>query len=223
MKAGDTKDIEVTFPADYHNQELAGKKAKFKVILHKVKAVNYPDIDDALAKKISRFETLNELKKDVEKFLAEEAQRKVDSQAREDTILGLAKLVKVDVPDELVDQELNAMVNDMRQQVAAQGMDFNEHLKKAGVSNEEGLKTQWRDQAKQRVLAGLALDAFRRAEGIEATNEEVAEEIKKLETMYPNEKDKIVEEYKKPAAKDRLKHMIASRKAVDRLVKTVVS
>lgn len=222
MKAGETKDIEVAFPPDYHNKELGGKKASFKITLHKVKAVNYPDIDDALAKKISKFQTVDELKKDVEKFLVDEEQRKVDSQVREDAILGLAKLAKVDLPEELVDQELNAMVNDMRQQVSAQQMNFDEYLKKAGVNNEEGLKSQWCDQAKQRVLAGLALDAFRKAEGIEATDKEVEEELKKLEQMYPNDKDKIVEEYKKPVARERLKNMIASRKAVDALVEMAV-
>lgn len=222
MAAGETKEVEVTFPPDYHNKDLAGKKAVFKVTLHKVKAVNYPDIDDALAKKVSRFETLEELKKDVEKFLLEEQQRQVDSQAREDAILGLAKMIKVDLPIELVDQELNAMVNDMRQQVAAQQLDFNEYLKRAGVSNEEALKSQWREQAQQRVLAGLALDAFRKAEGIEASDGEVEEEIKKLEAMYPADKDKVLEEYKKPVARERLKNMIASRKAVDRLVEMVV-
>jgi len=223
MKAGETKDVELAFPSEYHNSGLAGKRVSFKIILHKVKAVNYPDIDDVLVKKISKFQTLDELKKDVEKFLTDEEQRKVDGQVREDAILGLAKLAKVDLPEELVDQELNAMANDMRQQVSAQQMDFDEYLKKAGVNNEEGLKSQWRDQAKQRVLAGLALDAFRKAEGIEATDKEVEEELKKLEQMYPNDKDKIVEEYKKPVARERLKNMIASRKAVDRLVELAVS
>ncbi len=222
MKAGETKDIEITFPSDYHNKELADKKASFKVTLHKVKAVNYPDFDDALAKKISKFETLEELKKDVERFLLEEEQRRVDSQSREDAILGLAKLAKVEIPTEVVDQELNAMVNDMRQQVAAQQTDFNEYLKRAGVSNEEALKSQWRGQAEQRVLAGLALDAFRQAENIEATDQEVDEEIKKLEQMYPSDKDKIIEEYSKPAARERLKSVIASKKAVERLVEMAV-
>ncbi len=152
----------------------------------------------------------------------DEEQRKVDSQVREDAILGLAKLAKVDLPEELVNQELNAMVDDMRQQVSAQQMNFDEYLKKAGVNNEEGLKSQWRDQAKQRVLAGLALDAFRKAEGVEATDKEVDEEIKRLEAMYPNDKDKIVEEYKKPVARERLRNMIASRKAVDALVEMAV-
>lgn len=223
MKAGENKDIEVTFPSEYHNKALAGKKASFKITLHKVKSVNYPDIDDTLAKKVSKFSTLDELKKDVARFIEEESKRKAEGQAREEAILSLAKLVKVDLPSELVDQELNAMINDMRQQVAAQKMDFNEHLKRAGVENEEGLKSQWREQAEQRVRAGLALDAFRKAESIEATDKEVDEEISKLEKMYPNDKDKIVEEYKKPVAKERLRNMIASRKAVDQLVAMAVS
>ncbi|MDD5606086.1 MAG: trigger factor [Patescibacteria group bacterium] len=223
MKAGEDKDVEVTFPADYHKQDLAGKKAMFNIKLHKVKAVNYPDIDDAFAKKMSRFETLQEFRDDVRKFITEQNEQRADEKAKEEAILALAKQAKVDIPKELVDQELNAMVHDLKHQVEHQKMDFEEYLKRGGVQNEEGLKSQWREQAEQRVRAGLALDAFKKAEGITATEDEIKEEIQKLKTMYPQDADKIEEEYGKPVSRDRLKNVIASRKAIDRLLEVATA
>lgn len=223
MKVGETKDVKVTFPAEYHKTDLAGKEAVFNVKLHKVKAVNYPDIDDAFAKKASKFETLEEFKVDIKKFLGVQVNQKADEKAKEEAILALAKLAKIDLPKPLVDQELNAMVDDLKKQIEAQKMKFEDYLKKGNVQNEEGLKSQWREQAEQRVRAGLALDAFKRAEGIEATDKDVAEEIAKLKTMYPQDADKIDEEYKKSTSRDRLKNVVASRLAVDRLLELAIS
>jgi trigger factor len=223
MKVGETKDVKVTFPAEYHKADLAGKEAVFNVKLHKVKAVNYPDIDDAFAKKASKFETLDEFKADIRQFVGQQMQQKADEKAKEDAILALAKLAKIDLPKALVDQELNAMVHDLKHQVEAQKMEFEDYLKKGGVANEEGLKSQWREQAEQRVRAGLALDAFKRAENIEATDKDVEDEIAKLKTMYPQEVDKIEEEYKKVVSRERLKNVISSRLAVDRLLEMAIS
>lgn len=223
MKAGETKDVEVTFPAEYHKNDLAGKKAVFNVKLHKVKAVNYPEIDDAFAKKVSQFETVQEFKDDVRNFLVDQNAKKAGEKAREEAILTLAKQAQIEIPKELVDQELNAMVHDLKHQIEAQKMEFEDYLKKGGVQNEEGLKSQWRDQAEQRVRAGLALDAFRRTEAIEATEEDVKDEIAKLKTMYPQDAQRIDEEYGKPASRERLKNVIASRKAVDKLFELATS
>lgn len=223
MKVGDTKDVKVTFPAEYHKKDLAGKEAVFNVKLHKVKAVNYPDIDDAFAKKASKFETLDEFKVDIKKFLGVQVNQKADEKVKEEAILALAKLAKIDLPKPLVDQELNAMVDDLKKQIEAQKMKFEDYLKKGNVQNEEGLKSQWREQAEQRVRAGLALDVFKRAEGIEATDKDVDEEITKLKTMYPQDADKIDEEYKKSTSRDRLKNVVASRLAVDRLLELAIS
>jgi len=222
MNATDKKTIEVDFPKDYGKAEMAGKKAKFDITLHKVKSVNYPEINDDFVKKVSKFKTLAEFKEDIKKFLNEEAVKKAETKAREDAIMELTKLVKVDLPDEMVNSELDAMLKDLRMQIAQQKMEFEDYLKKAGV-NEEGLKSQWRDQAKQRVLAGLALDELRKAEKIEVSDKEVEEEIKKLHQMYPQDIEKIDEEYKKPIARDRLRNMMASRKAVDRLAEMATS
>ncbi|HCL47453.1 TPA: hypothetical protein DHW58_00475 [Patescibacteria group bacterium] len=136
---------------------------------------------------------------------------------REDAIMGLVKMTTVDIPKEMVDQELHNMVHDLKHQTEHSGMTFEDYLKRAGV-NEEGLKNQWRDQAEQRVRAGLALEAFREAEKIEADDAAVGEEIKRIKAQYPQSAEDIDKEYGNERGRGRLKQMLSSRKAVDRLI-----
>ena len=222
MRAQEEKDIEVEFPKDYHNKDLAGKPAKFTVKLHQIKAVNYPDINDTFAKKHANVETLEALKADIKKFLDEEAEKKASEKVREDAIMALTKLAKIDLPDELVNQELDNMVQDLKHQAEHAKMTFEDYLKRAGV-NEEGLKNQWREQAEQRVLAGLSLEAFREAEKIEAANMEVDEEINRIKAQYPQNADEIDKEYGSARGKARLGQMVGSRKAVEKLVEIATS
>ncbi|MFH0905403.1 MAG: trigger factor [bacterium] len=217
MGVGEEKEIEVTFPKDYHKEDLAGKPVKFKVKMLQVKAVKYPDIDDAFAKKAAGLDTLEALKTDIRKFMVEEAERKANEQVREDAVMALVKLAKVDLPTELVDQELDGMLHDLKHQAEASGMSFDDYLKRGGAT-EEKVRNDWREQAEHRVRAGLALEAFRNQEKIDANDEEVAAEIEKLKKMYPEEVEKINTEYSKGRGRDRLRQMLASRKAIDYLV-----
>jgi len=215
---GEEKDIEVTFPADYHNKDLSGKKAVFKVKMNLVKAVNYPEINDEFAKKHAGQESLEVLKKDIKTYLEEEATKKAEEGVRENALLELVKVAKIDLPDEMIEQELDSMVHDLKHQAEGSGMSFEDYLKKANV-NEAGLKAQWREQAEQRVRIGLALEAFRDKEGIEATDEDVENEMKKLYEMYPQDKENIDKEYAKgTTGRERLQRMLGSRKAIDVLV-----
>ena len=215
---GEEKDIEVTFPADYHNKELAGKPAKFKVKMNLVKAVNYPELNDEFAKKHAGQESLEVLKADIKKYLIEEAEKKAEESVRENALLELVKVAKIDLPEEMIEQELDSMVHDLKHQAEHSKMSFEDYLKKAGV-NEAGLKSQWREQAESRVRIGLALEAFRDAEKISADDSDVEAEIKKLKEMYPQDGENIDKEYGKGSGgRERLQRMLGSRKAIDRLV-----
>jgi len=215
---GEEKDVDVTFPSDYHNKDLAGKPAKFKVKMNLVKAVNYPEIDDEFAKKHAGQESLEVLKADIKKYLTEEAQKKAEEGVRENALLELVKVAKIDLPAEMIDQELDSMVHDLKHQAEQSGASFEDYLKKAGV-NEAGLKAQWREQAEQRVRIGLALEAFRDAEKISADDSDVEAEMKKLKEMYSQDVENIEKEYGKgTTGRERLKRMLGSRKAIDRLV-----
>lgn len=219
MKAGEDKDIEVTFPEDYHAKELAGKKAKFAIKLHKVKAVNYPDLTDDFATKVSQFKTLEELKADMRKFMEEDANRKAEDKIREEAIKELIKLTDMDLPEELVENELTAMLGDLKNQVANGHMSFEDYLKKAGT-DEAGVRSEWREQAVQRVKAGLALDALRKAEGITITHDDIHAEIDKMKQMYPDQVEEIEQHYGNHNHGN-LESQMVTRKALDRLVEIV--
>ncbi|OGB74355.1 trigger factor [candidate division Kazan bacterium RBG_13_50_9] len=222
FKAGDEKTFTITFPKDYPQDKLAGKPVEFQVKLHQVKEVKLPPIDDELAKKSGPFATLAELRADVEKWAREEKTKMLRQQEQEEALEQLIKLTEVDVPDELVDQELSAMIHDLAHQLTHQNLTLADYLKKNDLT-EEKLRGQWQPTAKKRVLAGLALNAFQRQEGIEATNEEVDEDIKRMQAMYPSEKDKIKEKYQSEAERRRLKHLLSGQKALERLSELATS
>jgi len=220
---GEEKEIEVVFPSDYHNKELAGKQAKFKVKMNLVKAVNYPEINDEFAKKHAGQESLEVLKVDIKKYLEEEAAKKAEETLRENALLELVKVAKIDLPEEMIEQELDSMVHDLKHQAEHSGMSFEDYLKKAGV-NEAGLKAQWREQAESRVRIGLALEAFRDKEGISADDSDVDAEIVKLKQMYPQDGENIDKEYGKGSnGRSKLQRMLGSRKAIDRLAEIFTS
>ena len=212
----ENKTFSVNFPENYHQKNLAGQKVEFEVKLHQVKEVIMPPINDELAKQIGKFETLENLRLDIEKWLQEDAQKKEKSRQQEEAMNQLIKLAKVDIPDELIDQELMSMIQDLSHQLSQQQMTLEDYFKKQNTT-EEKIKEQWKDMAKQRVLAGLALDAFKKREGIKATDQEVDQDIERMKIMHPDQKDKLDERYKSDLEKKRLGHMLAGQKALEHL------
>lgn len=216
MKKGEEKTIEVTFPTDYHSAELAGKKAQFAVKLNLVKVVSYPELSDDFAKKVSQFATIDELRADVRRFMTEDAQTKAEEKAREEAILELIKVTRVDLPEELVTQELTAMINDLKHQVTHGQMSFEDYLSRANT-DEEGLRGKWRAQAVERVMAGLALDAFGKAENISVSHDDVHAEIDRLKELHPDQAEEIEQHYGNHNHGN-LESQMRTRKIVDRLM-----
>ncbi len=220
MKVGENKLIDVKFPDDYHAKELAGKDVKFDIKLHQVKSINLPLLDDAFAAKVSQFQTVEELKKDISTFLNTEAEKKADEALKEEAVLELTKLLDAELPEEMINQELDGMVSDLKNQVVHSQTTFEDYLAKANTT-EAALRVQWRDQAIQRLKAGLALDAFRRAEGIEISHDEIHAEIDRLKELYPQQADEIDKQYGDHHGHGGLENMLVTRKAVDKLVEMV--
>jgi len=216
LKAGDEKTFSVTFPEGYHQSTLAGKDVEFSVKVHKVKEVILPPIDDDLAKSLGGFETLKDLKADIEKYVTESANKKEKTRQQELAMDKLIELTKVDLPNELIDQELTAMIQDLTHQLSHQKATLDDYLKKNNLT-EEKLKEQWQEMAKKRVMAGLALEEFKKQEKIEATDQEVVADIERMKQMYPNQKDEIDKRYGSDLEKKRLKHMLAGQKALEHL------
>ena len=191
-KAGDEKELNVTFPEDYHASDLAGKPVVFKVKVHEVKEKQLPQVDDEFAKDVSEFDTLADFKKD----LGDKLKERRESQAQRDFEAALMEQVmsnmEVEIPDAMVDYEADQLVNDMAQRIQAQGIPFEQYLSMMGMTVDM-MREQAKAAAMERVRRDLALGAIVAAENITVSDEEIEEEYKRLAEQYHMELDKVKE------------------------------
>ncbi len=190
MTAGETKEVEAVFPSDYPKEELAGKTAIFTVAVHDVKALELPAVDDEFAKTISENETLDALRADVRKRL------EVIAQSRERRAIGNALMEKLvdahdfPLPEVLVEREIDNMVNDLAAQVGQSGSTLDDYLREQNKTADE-LRETFRADAEQRVKGTLVIEEVARAEGINATPADIAEELSALSRQYGQPVDRI--------------------------------
>ena len=195
MKAGEEKDIDITFPENY-TPELAGKPVVFHVKVNEVKVKEVPALDDEFAKDVSEFDTLKELKADIKKKLT--AERTESAQrAFEDVLMAkVAEGVEADVPHEMVELQAEQMTEGFKQQLASQGIPFDQYLKMTNTT-EADFKSQAYGPAEQQVKMNLAVSAIVKAENLEATDDEVEAEMKKVADRYGMDLD-TVKKYLRP-------------------------
>ena len=195
MKAGEEKDIDITFPENY-TPELAGKPVVFHVKVNEVKVKEVPALDDEFAKDASEFDTLKELKADIKKKLT--AERTESAQrAFEDVLMAkVAEGVEADVPHEMVELQAEQMTEGFKQQLASQGIPFDQYLKMTNTT-EADFKSQAYGPAEQQVKMDLAISAIVKAENLEATDDEVEAEMKKVADRYGMDLD-TVKKYLRP-------------------------
>ena len=183
MKAGEEKDIQVTFPEAYQAEELAGKDAVFSIKLHEVKAKELPELDDEFAKDVSEFDTLDELKADLRKK-AEESQEASANQAFENNLMELVTAnMECDIPEAMIENQARRVVDDYKMQVQSQGISFAEYLKMTGMK-EADLLDSAKEPALRQIRNSLALEAVVKAENIEASEEEIDAECQKMADQY---------------------------------------
>ena len=182
MKIGEEKDIDITFPENY-TPELAGKPVVFHVKVNEVKVKEIPAMDDEFAKDVSEFDTLKELKADLKKKITGE--RKESAQrAFEDVLMQkVAEGITCDIPDAMVNLQAEQMANNFKQQLASQGIPFDQYLKMTGTTEADFL-SQAHGPAQEQVRMDLAVEAIIKAEGLEATDDEVNAEMQKLADKY---------------------------------------
>lgn len=183
-KSGEETEVELTFPEDYHAEELAGKEAIFKVKIHEIKEKELPELDDEFAKDIDEeVETLDELKEKKKEQL--EAQRKQDAenQKRESLIEQASENAQVDIPEVMVENELDQMVTEFEQRLQMQGMTLEMYSQFSG-QDKEALKDQMREDAGKRVKTNLTLEAISEAENLEVTEEDINKELENMSSMY---------------------------------------
>ena len=202
MKAGEEKDIDITFPKDY-TPELAGKPVVFHVKINEVKVKEVPALDDEFAKDVSEFDTLKDLKADIKKKITEE-RTKAAQNAFEDALMQkVADSVKADIPDEMVDAQAEQMLENFKQQLASQGIPFDQYLKMTGATA-EAFKAQAKEPALGQVKMDLAVAAIVKKEKLDASEEEIEAEMKKIADQYGMDLDTVKKYLRTEDVKDQL-------------------
>ena len=209
MSISEEKDIDITFPEDYH-ADLAGKTVVFHVKVNAIKVKELPALDDEFAKDVSEFDTLDELKKDVrEKMLAEREEGA--KRAFEDAAMAkVAAGIQADIPDAMIEEQARRFVDNFRMQLQSQGVPYEEYMKMTGME-EEKLLADARVPAEGQVRMDLAIAAIVKAEGLEASDEDVEAEYNKMAGQYGMD----VENVKKYLNDDVIKEQIVRAKAVE--------
>ncbi len=215
-KAGEEFDVNVTFPKQYE-PSLAGKDAVFKCKINEIKAKELPELDDEFAKDVSEFDTLDELKDDLKKQIAERKEANAKTDFENQIIEQICENMEVEIPECMFTQKCDEMVQDYAYRLQMQGLDLNTYLQYLGQTMDQ-FKEQFMEGAKQQVKTKLALDAIVKAENIEASEEEIEAEVNKLAEQYNMEADKI----KAAVPAEQLSADITTRKAVDFIVDNAV-
>jgi len=191
-EAGEEVEVNVTFPEDYHAKDLAGKDAVFKVKIHEIKEKQVPELDDEFAKDVDdEVETLAELREKKEKEIRERKQREYENKIRETIIEKVTENAEIDIPEAMINTELDNMLREFEQTVQMQGMTMDMYYEMSG-QDEEKLREHMKEDAEKRVKTNLTLEAIFEAENLEVSEEAIDEEIAKMADMYKIEKDQIV-------------------------------
>lgn len=214
---GETCEVKVTFPAEYHAAELAGKPAVFNVTIKEIKVKELPEIDDEFASEVSEFDTLDEYKSDLKAKLLEKKEKEATRQKENKLVDQAVANASMDIPAPMIENQVRNMVEDSARRMQSQGLSLEQYLQFTGMDIAK-YEEQLRPQAERRISTRLVLEAIVKAENIEASDEEVDKEITEMAAAYQMEADKL-KEYMGDAEKENIQMDIAVQKAVDLLVK----
>lgn len=215
VATGEEKDVEVTFPEEYHAAELAGKEAVFKVKVHEIKAKELPELDDEFAKDIDdEIETLAELKEKTKSRLQEAKDHEADHHLRDTVVEKATENTEIDLPPVMIDNEIERMLQEFEQNLQMQGMNLDYYYQMSG-QDESALKEQMKTDAEKRVRMNLTIEAIAKAEEIKVTPDEVDEELKRMAEMYNMEVENIVQAL---GSLEGVRSDLSMRKTVDFLI-----
>ncbi len=216
-EVGDRFDLELTFPKDYHAENLKGKKTIFNVLLKQISELVKPKLDDEFAKKCGPFKTIEELKADIRKNLQSQNEIRADEKYKDDLVIELVKKSKVSAPEILIQDQLKLIKNDIASNAMQQGLSFEDYLKKSGKTQEDWEK-EARKVAEARVNASLCLQILAREEKIEVEDEAVDGKVNELREIYKNSKEAL-KNLKDPNVRQDIKNRLIIEKTLDHLVK----
>ncbi|MEH7332680.1 trigger factor [Neobacillus drentensis] len=215
VKAGESKDVEVSFPEEYHAAELAGKPATFKVTVHEIKGKELPVLDDEFAKDVDdEVETLDALKEKIKTRLEDSKKHEAEHNLRDTLVEKAAENAQVEVPEVMVSNEVNRMLQEFEQRLQMQGMNLELYFQFSG-QDENALREQMKEEAATRVKVNLTLEAIAKAENLEASDEDVNAELDKMAGMYNMSIDAIKQAL---GGVEGIKGELKFKKAIDFLV-----
>lgn len=216
-KIGESKDVNVNFPEDYGAEDLKGKSAIFKVTVKEIKTKELPELDDELAKDVSEFDTLDELKADIKSKQEESNSQKAKRDFENGVVTKVVDASEVEIPEVMVDREVEYMVKDLDYRLKYQGMDIQKYTEMMGITV-DAIKNDFKDMAKTRVKTNLVLEAIAKAENITALDEEVEKRADELAAMYGTKDTQKMKESILNTQGEIIKEELANNKVIDFLV-----
>ena len=183
MNVGEEKDITVTFPEQYHSEELAGKEAVFHVKVNAIEETVLPEADDEFAKDVSEFDTIAELRADKRKKLEEAAELRAKNQRENELIEKACENAAVEIPEAMIERQMDHILNDIRYRLSMQGISLEDYCKYTGTSIED-MRKEMREDAAKRVKSQLVLEAIGKAEAVEAAAEEIEEKLNEYAAQF---------------------------------------
>lgn len=213
----DTVDVKVTFPADYHSEDLAGKEAVFTVKVNEIKRKEVAGLDDEFAKDVSEFATMQELRQDIENKLKEAAEKKSTNELRDSAVKKAVENAEVEIPQSMIESRIHSMIEDFALRLQQQGISFEYYLQATNTKYED-IKQSYQESAENSVKADLVLEALAKEEKFIVTTEDIDAEIKKMAEAYKQDEAKVREIMEKQGRISSLEFGIMIDKAVDFII-----
>ncbi len=207
---GDEFEVNVTFPEDYHAENLKAKAAVFKCKLNEIREAQLPEEDDEFAKDVSEYDTLAELKEDLKSKIKEEYEKAAEMSVEREITSALIKNMEAYIPGVMFERRIDELMRDFEQRISMQGITLDMYFEYTGTS-EQKVRDQFKDQAREQVKTRLALEEIAKLEGLQASDEDIQKEFEKLAKKY----NMSVEKIKNVLPEDNLKSDILVRKAMD--------
>ena len=218
LKAGDTKDVKLAFPKDYHAKDLAGQDVVFEVTVKKVNSVKLPALDDKFAAKAGPFTSMDDLRKDIKAEITAQAERRAKDDLKDELVKQLVAKSTVSVPSVLRDDQIRSLEQDLRQNLMYRGRTLEQYFEEKGYADRDAwVKAEANDAADARIKAGLVLAQLSKELKIEATADELAAHINAYKQQYANN-PKMAKHFDKPEAQREVANRLITEKTIDKLV-----
>lgn len=217
VKAGEEREVKVTFPENYHAEDLKGKETLFKVLAHEVRVKKLSELNDDFAKEVSDFDTLEELRSDIRASLTGQKQQQADNALRTQALDLAIEKIEVEIPEVMIQERTDQFLKDIEGDLQQQGMDLAKYFELTGMS-EEKIRSEYRDNAVKHIRRDILLDAIAEKEEIAVTEEEFAAEIEAMANIYGQEKSMLESYFQTPANKRMLEKGMKREKALQRII-----